>query len=123
MFRIFMVTLLLLSMPIKALADWSIIHAGQLLAVPGEVPLENASVIIHNGMITAVRNGFVTADQIETGDEAVNIIDLSKQFVLPGLIDAHVHLTSQYSLGNTPFLFMQTEEFHTITGVKNAGIT
>lgn len=123
MFRVLMITTLFLSVPINALADWSIIHAGQLLAVPGKAPLENASVVIHDGVITEVIEGFVSSDQVETDNEAVKIIDLSKQFVLPGLIDAHVHLTNQYSLGNTPYLFMQPEEFHTITGVKNAGLT
>ncbi|GAB4526094.1 MAG: amidohydrolase family protein [Parvularculaceae bacterium] len=70
----------------------TIVHAGRLLAVPGEEVQRNKSVIIRDGMITEIRDGFATAADI--GGAAV-IYDLSDQFVLPGLIDSHVHITSE----------------------------
>lgn len=70
----------------------TIVHAGRLLAIPGEEVLRNKSVIIRDGMITEIRDGFATAADI--GGAAV-IYDLSDQFVLPGLIDSHVHITSE----------------------------
>ena len=62
------------------------IHAGTLLAVPGEAPLSRQTVIVENGRITNVIAGFVAPKQ-------ARVIDLSDSFVLPGLMDLHVHLT------------------------------
>lgn len=63
----------------------TIIHAGTLLAVPGEAPAVRQSVVIEGGKIVAVENGFVSRP-------GARIVDLSSSFVLPGLIDSHVHL-------------------------------
>ena len=65
------------------------VHAGRLLADPatGKV-LRNQTLVIENGRVVEIRDGF-------TGDGKV--IDLSDSFVLPGLIDSHVHLTGQQS--------------------------
>jgi imidazolonepropionase-like amidohydrolase len=72
----------------------TLIHAGELLAVPGQAPGRNKTIIIEDGRITDVRNGFVEAASIDGG--AV-VIDLRDKFVLPGLMDMHVHL--QFELG------------------------
>jgi imidazolonepropionase-like amidohydrolase len=65
-----------------------VIHAGTLLDRPGRPPRRNASIIVRNGRIEAVQDGFVPTPQ------GARLIDLSDRFVLPGLIDSHVHLTS-----------------------------
>ena len=67
----------------------TIIHAGTLLAVPGNAPENNRSIIIEGGQITRVEDGFV--DPANVSGE-VTVIDLSDKFVLPGLMDMHVHL-------------------------------
>ncbi|MBL8745411.1 MAG: amidohydrolase family protein [Phycisphaerae bacterium] len=78
--------------------QWTIIHCGSLLAIPGRPPLANASVIVKDQRINAVREGFVNPDQSPAPPGAtVNVIDLKNRFVLPGLIDCHVHLTHQTS--------------------------
>ena len=66
----------------------TIIHAGYLIAVPGERVRSGASVIVRNGRIEAIEDGYVTR-------EGAEIVDLSDYWVLPGLIDAHVHLLSE----------------------------
>lgn len=71
----------------------TIIHAGTLLAVPGEAPGTEQSVIIRNGRVVEIRAGFATAD-IQS-DSDIRIIDLSDHFVMPGFIDLHVHLSGQ----------------------------
>ena len=71
-----------------ASADVTLIHAGKLLAIPGEAPASNMTVIVEDGRITGVQDGFV-----ET--EGATIIDLRDHFVLPGLMDMHVHLQGQ----------------------------
>lgn len=65
-----------------------VIHAGTLLDRPGKEPRKNVSVLIQNGRIASIQDGFVNATQGAT------TIDLKNAFVLPGLIDCHVHLTS-----------------------------
>ncbi len=70
----------------------TLIHAGELLAVPGQPPARNKTIVVENDRIVAVRDGFVDVDSVE-GDATV--IDLSDQFVLPGLMDMHVHLQGE----------------------------
>lgn len=67
-----------------------IVHAGTLLDRPGQAPRHNASLIIRGGKVEAVRDGFVPASDIP----GARVIDLSTKYVLPGLIDTHVHLSS-----------------------------
>ena len=74
----------------QAPAEVIIVHAGTLLDRPGQAPRRNASLIIRGGRIEAVRDGFVPASEFA----GARVVDLSGKFVLPGLIDSHVHLTS-----------------------------
>jgi len=78
-----------LSLP--AAAEKSLIHAGQLLAVPGEAVLSQQSILIDNGNIAWVKPGFVPPDT------DTQVIDLKDSFVMPGLMDMHVHM--QFELG------------------------
>ncbi len=68
----------------------TLVHAGTLLAKPGQEPAPKQTIAIENGRIVAVSAGF-TAPK---GDD--RLVDLSRHFVLPGLIDCHVHLTGEY---------------------------
>ena len=71
-----------------ALAAPTYIHAGRLIAVPGKAPLGPSTIVVDNGRIVSVTAGLT---RIEPG---VAFIDLSTKTVLPGLIDSHVHLSS-----------------------------
>lgn len=77
-----------LSMP--ATGETTIVHAGWLLAEPGNPPLHRRSVVIEDGLVSRVTAGYMA-----TANETVRVVDLSGAFVLPGLIDAHVHLASE----------------------------
>jgi len=71
----------------------SVVQAGHLLDRPGH-PARGASTLLAcNGRIEAVRDGFVDASAFPNATGA-SVIDLRDRFVLPGLIDSHVHLTS-----------------------------
>ena len=72
----------------------TIIHAGTLLAVPGDAPQERQSIIVRDGLVLEIQNGFVEPDAVAAQGE-VRVIDLSDRFVMPGFIDLHVHLTGQ----------------------------
>jgi imidazolonepropionase-like amidohydrolase len=71
-----------------AAADVTLIHAGELLAVPGKPPAREMTVIVEDGVITGVQKGYA-----ET--EGATIVDLRNAFVLPGLMDMHVHLQGE----------------------------
>jgi imidazolonepropionase-like amidohydrolase len=62
------------------------IHAGALLDRPGEKPRGPATIIVRSGKVEAVRDGLVAPEA------GARLVDLSSQFVLPGLIDMHVHI-------------------------------
>jgi imidazolonepropionase-like amidohydrolase len=64
------------------------IHAGALLATPGEPPRGNSTIIVRGDRIAEVRDGFA---QPEAG---ASLVDLRDKYVLPGLIDMHVHFYS-----------------------------
>ncbi len=69
-----------------------IIHAGQLLAVPGEASLAEHTVIVRKDKIAEIRPGYVSADAIDSNEAKIEVLDLRQYFVMPGLMDAHVHL-------------------------------
>jgi len=87
--------------------DISIVHAGKLLAVPGEPAQAERTIIVRNGKIEKIAAGYLdaaTAGATDTDD--VRIIDLKNSFVLPGLIDSHVHILGE----NNPNARLQTVE-------------
>ena len=71
----------------------TVIHAGNLLADPAQGPQQRCSIQIKDGKIVAVSSGFVEPPP------GAHLIDLKDKFVLPGLIDCHVHLTGQFGPG------------------------
>jgi len=77
-------------------ADITIVHAGRLLADPSGNVTEQQSVIIKDGVVSAIMPGYVTASAAgATNADEIQIHDLKNMFVLPGLIDSHVHITSE----------------------------
>ena len=75
-------------------AEITVIHAGRLLAIPGAPATTEQTIIIRDGVIETVAAGFIEATNVEPTDSVVTY-DLKDYFVLPGLIDSHVHITSE----------------------------
>ncbi|WP_418603471.1 amidohydrolase family protein [Hwangdonia sp.] len=80
----------------------TIIHAGTLLANPGSKAETNKSIIVENGIIKNVRDGFIGASDLKLPDSTVSIIDLKNKFVLPGFIDLHTHITQERNPNSNP---------------------
>ncbi|WP_454761634.1 amidohydrolase family protein [Caulobacter segnis] len=72
-----------------ACAETVFVQAGRLLADPATGKVETAkTLVLENGKVTRIVDGYVS----EPGGK---VVDLKDSFVLPGLIDSHVHLTGE----------------------------
>lgn len=80
--------------------QWVVVHAGTLLAIPGEPPENDQTVVMRQGTINAIHDGLIdiaaAVPDVERG--SIEFIDLSDRFVLPGLIDMHVHLSFEFGV-------------------------
>ncbi len=65
-----------------------VVHAGRLIDGVSATARERVSIVIEGDRITAVENGF-------TRPAGAEVVDLSSATVLPGLIDAHTHITGE----------------------------
>lgn len=65
------------------------VQAGRVLVDPASGKVEtNKTLVVQAGKVVRIADGFVS----EPGGQ---VVDLKTAFVLPGLIDSHVHITSQ----------------------------
>ncbi len=70
----------------------TLIHAGELLDVVTAQVLTDHTVVVAGERVVAIEPGFVPAPNPQD-----RVINLSQHFVMPGLIDMHVHIASQTS--------------------------
>ncbi|MBN9480114.1 MAG: amidohydrolase family protein [Bordetella sp.] len=97
------------------------VQVGRLLADPasGRV-LRDKTLVIRGNQIVEIRDGFVGEG---------NVVDLRSAFVLPGLIDSHVHLTSESSPTSRLDGVTQSDATQAMVGARyarrtlNAGFT
>jgi imidazolonepropionase-like amidohydrolase len=91
-----------------------VIHAGRLIDGVSPTPVNQVSILIHDDRITGVEKGFVTP-------AGADVIDLSNETVLPGLIECHDHISStgdRSPMGR----FVDTEGDAVVNAVINARI-
>jgi imidazolonepropionase-like amidohydrolase len=80
------------AVPQTAPARIVLVQAGQVLDRPGKPARGPSTIVIRDGRVVDVRTGLLDASVAEfTG---AKVIDLRDKYVLPGLVDSHVHLTS-----------------------------
>ncbi|MBL8630976.1 MAG: amidohydrolase family protein, partial [Rhodospirillaceae bacterium] len=75
---------------------YTLIYAGTLLAEPGTPAQKEMTVVVKNDRIDKVVAGYAQPASLGLSETAT-VVDLKSRFVLPGLMDAHVHLRSQPS--------------------------
>ncbi|MDP5041251.1 MAG: amidohydrolase family protein, partial [Paraglaciecola sp.] len=76
------------------LANTKVLHIGKLLAEPGKSVSTQQTMVIEDSVIKQIIQGYQAP---ESFGENVEFIDLKDRFVMPGLMDMHVHL--QFELG------------------------
>lgn len=69
----------------------TLIHAGSLIDGRSDAPRKSVTVVVSGDRIAEVADGFLA------GVEGDTVIDLRDSTVMPGLMDMHVHITSQQS--------------------------
>lgn len=92
----------------------TIVHAAHLLDVKSGKMLDNVVVTIKGDRIA----GVTTSGQVPTG---ANVIELPNATLLPGMIDAHTHLTFDPNFGYQELGISIPKE--ALVGAKNARIT
>jgi len=103
---------------LPAAAQIIAIRAGNLIDPATGNVTRNQIILVQGGKISAVGAGLtIPAD--------AQVVDLSNEWVMPGLIDAHTHITFQEIPGKAPFEAMYLKEsspFRALRGLHNAGI-
>jgi imidazolonepropionase-like amidohydrolase len=104
---------LLLSAALPAAADTVVVTAERMIDVLASRVVERPQITITDGRIAAI------GTQGAALPAGARHVDLPGQTLLPGLIDMHVHLTSDPRLGGYRGL-EYTDNFWTVVGVSNA---
>ncbi|WDT86118.1 metal-dependent hydrolase family protein [Alteromonas sp. 009811495] len=101
----------------SSVAD-TLIHAGKAFTGTSSTLLEKVTIVVDGNKIKAIQKGFVEAGE---GDE---VIDLKGHTVMPGLMDMHVHLSSQHG-GPQTYLerFSLNEADYALRGANYAQVT
>lgn len=99
-----------------ATAETIVVHAGRLITDAARSASGPSTVTVVDGRITAVAPG------LQPAPAGAQLIDLSRETVLPGLIDTHVHLTS---MAGEAFWreAVDPPEYNTLVGAHNALLT
>lgn len=117
--RLFILGLLLAATVTLAQSDEhkTVIHAGTLLAVPGEAASNRQTIVLEGNRIVRVESGFVDPAEI---DDQATLIDLSEKFVLPGLMDMHVHLLGELGPNSRTEALTMTTSMDALRGAQFA---
>ena len=100
-----------------------------IIKAKGMLDVRNAQIV--SPAILIIKDGIIVDINPETIPKKLTVIDLSNEILLPGLIDMHTHITSDYFTGDnwTTAIAQQTSADWALQGVKfsrevlNAGFT
>ncbi len=118
--KAYKILFLLCILPVYGVSAQTIaIRAGHVIDPATGSSLENQIILVENRMITNVGTDL----DISSVDK---VIDLSDSWVMPGLMDAHVHLTLNiphelgYPVSIAAFYLTESNAYRALRGVKNA---
>jgi imidazolonepropionase-like amidohydrolase len=94
------------------------VHCGKLIDGTGQGARSNVTVVVKNDRIAEIQNGGTPA-----GVKPEQIVDLSRETCLPGLIDTHTHVLLQGDITAADYdeqLLKQSPEYRAILATVNA---
>nr|HMU03994.1 amidohydrolase family protein [Saprospiraceae bacterium] len=86
-------------------AQTTIIHCGKLIDVDKGIVLNNKSIVVADGLIKSVEDGYITPKKDD------KLIDLKSKTVMPGLMDMHVHVESESGPKRYEETFRENESY------------
>ncbi|HEY7245971.1 MAG TPA: amidohydrolase family protein [Xanthobacteraceae bacterium] len=106
-----------------------VIRNGTLITGSGQPPLRNEAIVIHGNRIKSI--GALPPDLQTDDHRKVQVIDAGGQWIMPGLIDAHCHVSYGYPLikgegkgkGTTRPEFSTLKSARSVQKVLRAGVT
>ncbi len=120
------ITLLMTALSAAAAKDSpTLIHCGHLIAVPGEPTQHQMSILVIDGKIESITQGYTdpnTFDFHDIDSDDLTVIDLKDSWITPGLIDCHTHLTGEIkpAIERMRARMQESQAHAAIDGVANA---
>lgn len=99
------------------MAQSILISGGTLIDGTGAGPTPNTGLLLRDDRIVALGQEAMDA---ATADGGVERIDATGKTVMPGLVDAHTHLTFGEPTGNDELFFHRTEAYSSMLSAYNA---
>ncbi len=103
--------------PVSAAPTATLVRCGHLIAVAGQEPKHNVTVVIRGGKVEEIKPGFTFS---EPGAKEV---DCKEMWVLPGLVDCHVHMTMYFDANIRARNITESSELVALRGAKWAKVT
>ena len=119
---LFFILSVIIMLPVASAADdIVVVYAGRLMAVPGDSVKFKQSIIIRNGKIDAIKPGYIDASTIvDDPKDSLTLHDLKDMFVMPGLIDGHVHVTDELGPKTKLAIVERSDADTAMFGIRNA---
>lgn len=105
------VWLLLWLVALPVAAQTIVVRAGNVIDPATGSVTKNQTIVVENGKITAIGTGISIPKDGQ-------VVDLSNEWVMPGLIDAHTHMTLQELPGKAPFEAVYLKESNAFRGFR-----
>jgi imidazolonepropionase-like amidohydrolase len=96
---------------LPAAAEVYAVKAGTLIDPATGSVTRNQTILVDNGIIKAVGSAVVVPAGAKT-------VDLSREYVMPGLMDAHTHLSLTELIGDAPFESFYIKESSTYRAMR-----
>ncbi|MBD1584639.1 metal-dependent hydrolase family protein [Pseudoalteromonas sp. S16_S37] len=85
-----------------------VIYAGKVLVKPEATALSKQTLVLEEGKVSAIHDGYVLPEKLGLKD--VKLYDLKDYYVMPGMIDMHVHLTFERDKNVNPHTWLTQDD-------------